>query len=190
MWLLAFASALCFDFNSGGLKAPAEPLALVEGRLASAHGTQKDKSLEWGAARAVVPKSPAAIYAWLLDHRNWKDPAKTEMKVKEEARPGFAVFHRLESEVRIFAFITVSWVEEWGYRVLAGSATGPTHFQVAYQKTEGTGHIRSLCGFIEGKPSGPGATDLWLYEQADASHYDAEKIEKMHLDNVRKLGGG
>ncbi len=188
MWLLAFASALCFDFSRADWKPLAEPLASTGSGPVSARGTSKEPNFEWGAARGLSPKAPSEILDWLLDHRNWKDPKKTEMVVQEEAREGLAAFHRVSSEVRVFAFITVSWTEEWAYRVMAGTRASPRQFQVAYQKTDGTGHIRSLCGFIDGKDVAGSGTDLSFYEQSDASHYSAEDIEKMHLDNLAKLG--
>jgi hypothetical protein len=184
MWSLALASTLCFNFQAGEVKPLAEPIAARQNMPVTSRG--KTGSTDWGAAREIIPKKPVEVYKWLLDHHNWKDTEKTKLKIVEEKRKGLAAFHKMDLTVRVVAFITISWSEEWAYKILDGTPENPKHFQVAYQKTAGTGHIRSLCGFVEGKSSGEG-TDLYFYEQADASHYDNERIEKMHLDFLDRL---
>ncbi len=166
-----------------------EPPGLHAGSISTTLGVRKDDDVEFAGARATVERPLKAVYLWLLDHRNWKDMSKTEMKVSELAKPGYLNFHKVDVKVNVWGFITLPWVEEWAYALIQGTEKEPKEILVSYQKIDGTWRIKRLCGSIRLKAAGD-KTDLFFYEESLAQHYPAKRILEMHLSNLKTLNNG
>jgi hypothetical protein len=184
---VAVANETCFDFSTK-VERPLRPAPPLNRSLATLEfGTLENPPREFGSGRGLVPKPLEQVYAWLLDHTNWKDMKKTRLSVKEFNRPGYLAFHRVDVVVRVWAFIEVGWVEEWAYALIAGSPRRPNHVVVSYQKTSGTPHLPRLCGSVELRREGAG-TDVYFYEEARADRYKARDMVRMQRDNLALLG--
>lgn len=165
------------------------PPKLLSGAFSSTVGVRKEDEVEFAGARALVEKPIKEVYTWLLDHKNWKDMSKTEMKVYESEKPGFMEFHRVDVKVNVWGFITLPWTEEWAYGLLEGTEKEPKEILVSYQKVDGTWRIKRLCGSVLLKDAG-GKTDIFFYEEALAQHYPAKRILEMHEANFKTLNNG
>lgn len=180
---------LCFDFAKTQYTEPLRaPAPLKEGgRDTYQQGVRTN--YEWASGRSIVPRTVKEMYTWLLDHTNWKDMTKTKMKVTVGSRPNYADFHEVAVDVRVWAFITISWVEQWAYKILAGTKEKPEKFLVSYQKVSGTSHLESLCGSVLVSKFDDFDSDVYFYEQAKASRYKADDIMPMHVATIKILKG-
>lgn len=190
-----FASALpgesCVDLEQRVTEPLRPPPPLSRGKIVEVSGIRREgeKTIHWQGARGWVPVSMRDASAWILDHTKWKEMEKTKLEVKELSRPGFEAFHEVHQDTRVFAFIRIQWVENWAYAVLAGSLAVPKRLLTTYQKSDGTFHIRRLCGSVDFKADGIG-TDAYFYQEADADHYEVQHIEELHRRFFATLGAG
>ncbi len=180
----------CFStFDKKVTKPLIPPPKLQAGAISTELGVRKEDEVEFAGARAIVARPIKEIYTWLLDHKNWKDMTKTEMKVREQEKPGYAQFHRVDVKVNVWGFVTLPWTEEWAYAILEGTEKEPKDILVSYQKVDGTWRLKRLCGSVQLKDAG-GKTDLFFYEEALAQHYPAQRILEMHESNFKILNNG
>jgi hypothetical protein len=68
-----------------------------------------------------------------------------------------------------------------------GTPNAPKEALIAYQKVDGTGHIKHFCGNIWLKAAGPGKTDFAVYEEAEATRRTPEAIAQGHMGTIRTL---
>jgi len=175
----------CYDFSKV-IKTPFLNSRKMLPKAGSVHG-DKDKGINWGAARKVINVPIEQIYAQFLDHEIVKDMSKTKVRYEALQNPGWTAYHHVWISVRVVAFIKVSWEEEWGYRILKGTPKKPKKIHIFYQKVKGTSHLKHLCGYFEVTRLSPTRTELFLYEQVKATRRNAEDTEKMHLGTLDKL---
>jgi hypothetical protein len=178
---------LCFDFKTKvtkPLRVP-PPFSKESGDVFSMGVRNKD--VQWAAARGLVNLPLKRIYYWLLDHKNWKDMSKTKLQMEILDRPNYLAFHRVDVDVNVWAFIWVSWQEEWAYAMVKGVANKPTEMNVSYQIPSGTPHIRRLCGSVYLTQKDPDTTDVFFYEESRADNYSANDIKTMHESNFKVL---
>ena len=182
----------CFDFDRPIVEPLRPPIALVEGRDNSAHGTYEN-GVDWAATRTVLPMSLPSVYAQLLDHRNVKDMRKTTLSTKVLERPGFLRFDLVDVVVTLRVLLVkvkVAWTEAWGYTLVEGTQSDPRKIVVSYQKVAGTGHIQRQCGSYVLEARGA-ATDISMYEEIKAARRSARDTRDMHagiLANLRRGG--
>lgn len=179
---------LCFgDFSEKIEKPLLRPPPLKVGAIQSQEGKRSSDNAEYAGARAVVRRPITELYAWLLDHTNWKDMSKTRLKTVESKKPGYMAFHTVDVDVNVWAFIRIQWVEEWAYALVEGTPKDPKEIQVSYQKKSGTAHLPKLCGSVTLKAMGPQQTDVYFYEEAVAERYHWEQMLEMHTNNLKRL---
>jgi hypothetical protein len=182
---------LCFgDFNEKVEKPLLRPPPLRPGSINSQEGKRSSDEAEYAGARAVVRKPLKELYAWLLDHTNWKDMAKTRLNTVESKKPGYMAFHTVDVDVNVWAFIRIQWVEEWAYALVEGTLKDPKEIQVSYQKKSGTAHLPKLCGSVTLKAIDANRTDVYFYEEAVAERYHWEQMLEMHKNNLKRLDEG
>lgn len=178
---------LCFDFKTKVVKPLMVPPPLAPGSGDISSMGVRSSNIQWAAARGLVPLPLKRVYYWLLDHKNWKDMSKTKMQVKILDRPDYLAFHQVDVDVNVWAFIWVSWQEEWAYALIKGTPTKPTELSVSYQVPSGTPHVKRLCGSVYLTEVSPDSTDVFLYEEGKADNYSANDIKTMHLANLKVL---
>lgn len=169
----ALADTTCFDFGAAVTKPLKEPPTDVSrprnGQDESASGTTPhDSDVTWAWVRGVVKKPIEQVYALLLDHNTTKSP-KAEIEVEKIESPIYLALHRVKFTIRPFPLVRVQWIEDWAYALAAGSREHPETIVISYQKTEGTTHIRELCGSVVLRKVSEKTTDLYEYEQAKAT---------------------
>lgn len=175
----------CFSMSRGPVKSalgPAISMGKTEPVIESSQGGEK----KWVAARKLVPTGIEIILEWLKDHKNWKDMSRVSLSVKTDNIAGYFQHDMVSVDLHVFAFISVSWVEEWGYQLLSGTLSKPKDILVSYQKTEGTSHLPHLCGSVRLRRHNSG-TDVYFYEEAISDRYQVENIRQMHLANFAIL---
>lgn len=176
---------LCFNFKKR-VDTPLRPLPPLDKNHEIKQGGLGDGT-EWGSGRGLVPRSIGELRDWLLDHTNWKDKNKTDIVVKDLVRPGYFAFHEVAVDVTVFAFISISWVEQWAYALVSGTMASPKKIVVSYQKVSGTSHLESLCGSVVLQKVSDNVTDVYLYEQAKAGRYKADDMAKLQIANLKVL---
>ena len=181
----ATGPAYCFNFAKK-VETPLRPLPPLDKKNEIRQGGLGDGT-EWGSGRGLVPRSITEIRDWLLDHTNWKDKSKTDIVVKEQPKPGYFAFHEVAVDVTVFAFISISWVENWAYALVSGTLENPRRLAISYQKISGTSHLESLCGSVFLQKVSDKLTDVYLYEQAKAGRYKADDMAKMQIANLKVL---
>ena len=178
----------CFALQDG----VSEPLGPFLPRRDGDHaewGTYPD-GRAWASTRARVELPLAIVLAKLRDHRNLKDMSRTRLVTRPQVRAGYLDAREVDVEVTLralFVKLRVAWTEEWGYRVLAGSATEPEAALAVYQKVAGSSHLAHQCGSYLLTPAGPRATDLTLYEEVKARRRSAEDTRDMQRGILRNL---
>ncbi len=187
-WALADSPpSACFNFDKKVGKPLVPPLPLKsETEFALADGKIEDK-IDWGSGRGLVSTDISTVYAWLLDHKNWKDLKRTEIKVKSLPNANFLELHEMVVDLHVFAFIYINWVEQWAYELLKGTAKMPEQILASYQKVSGTDHLKQLCGSVLLTKKGENKTDVFFYEQAIAAHYDQAMIVEMHGVHLKTI---
>jgi hypothetical protein len=176
----------CFDFNTRVIRPLRAPIPLLEGSDNTQLGSLPG-DIDWGAARGIVNAPVTVTYRKLLDHTVWKDPKNNELRVEKLDRPGYLDFHRVTDTINPIPFIHVSWTEDWAYALVSGTKDNVREMVISYQKQSGTSHLAHLCGSVLLQPHGDHMTDVFLYEEAKASHRDAKDIVSSHLGTLRTL---
>lgn len=179
----------CFDLaHAQGVKPLSSPIAFSSpaqpDTLASGPNPQGGG---WGAARAVLNMPISKALQLLRDQTTLKDPKDADLTIKNEAHPGLVDFEIVGITIHPFPLISLSWTEQWAYRVLQGDEKAPQEVLIAYQKISGTEHIRHFCGNIWLRPDGPDKTDFAVYEETDATRRSAEAIAQGHVGTLRTL---
>lgn len=173
----------CFELGKKKVKPLREPILLTHGTDVGAFGKMKN-GVSWGAARGIVKKSIRDVYNRLLDHRTLKDMSKTELKTTVSKLEGFLAVHRVEVKLNIWAFISASWVEQWGYVLTKGTRAKPQEILIVYQKVGGTNKLEHLCGSFVLQSLSPEKTDVFLYEQLKAPARSGKDTQQMHLHTM------
>ncbi|MCB0405413.1 MAG: hypothetical protein KDD51_11560 [Bdellovibrionales bacterium] len=191
-WLPTFSVAdeLCYDFDKPSQErlAGAPELKLPAAGAAEAKG-QRGGGVDWAALRVRLGRPLSSVYALVRDHRIGKDTCKTTLQSRFEKKKGYLDFETLSISANVWSFITIDWVENWGYELLAGTVGKPTAIRAYYQKIKGTSHIRRLCGFIEIHAIDSKHTDAYFYEEIKATRVDATATLGKHREAVRKILG-
>jgi hypothetical protein len=128
----------------------------------------------WAAVKDRSPRTIPAILEELGSHETNKSRRISEMQVSELGDPNFLRHQKVKFVVTPFPLINISWTEDWAFTLLAGTAERPERVLVAYEKTDGTSHIRHLCGAYELRALPSGETSIYLYEEAKATSRSRE----------------
>jgi hypothetical protein len=187
----AEAPRKCFDLGAPVTEPLRPPLPLLEGKDNTALGTYPD-GLDWAAVRGTIRDPIETVYRRLLDHRNVKDMSKTKLETRVLQRPGLLEYHVVDIAVTVsvvFFKKTITWSEEWGFSLAAGTPEKPERIVASYQKLAGTSHLKHECGNYVLQRLPDGTTDIAMYEEVKATRRSARDTLNMHLGNLRKLRG-
>lgn len=131
---------------------------------------------DFGYVYGRVNKPVQKIYELLLNPRTIRPDESTGIKTKVVESPHFIHRNDLSIHVQPVFFITLDWNETWAYSLLKGTKAKPESILVSYQKTEGTSHIRHLCGNILIQKITPEQSSVFLFEEIDADRRDAKDM--------------
>jgi len=84
-------------------------------------------------------------------------------------------------------FITIAWSEEWGFGLKKGTPANPEAIVISYQKTEGTSHIKHLCGNISLQMLSPTSTGVFIYEEVQADRRSSDDVLNGITGTLRTL---
>ncbi len=174
----------CFDWNDAkALTSPLkEPLTPGQEQFG-----QRPAGGGWGAVAALVPVPVARVLQDLRRHDSTKTSDIAEFKIRPLPAQGLLERHEAAFTVKPFLFITVEWVERWGFALVQGTPAAPQKVVASYEKVEGTSHIKHLCGSIVIQARDAAHTEIFLFEEADASRRSPEDTLKGLKDTVRAL---
>jgi hypothetical protein len=198
----ALADPACFDFGhkiSAGLPlpspyAPASPekpkkedkgVALDAGGLAASG--KKSEGLYWAAVEGDSSRGISELIQELVTHVTTKPGRASEMKIKLVPDPNFQIRQEVKFQINPFPFVKVEWTEDWAFSLLAGDARKPEKMLVAYEKVDGTSHIRHLCGQFELSREASGKTRIRIYEEAAATGRSQQDTLSGIATSLRKL---
>ena len=172
----------CFDFSkrvAEPLTAPAPLNSGVGSGVKEASGSLNDGRV-WASAQGVINHSAEDLLQDLLTHRPTRAGAAKEMTVKTVGDAKNDLQQTAEFKINPFPLVTVKWLEHWTYNALKGSLKDPEIVVVAYEKTEGTSHIKHLCGTLKLEKMSAAETRVTLYEEVRATR----RTEKDTLNGV------
>jgi hypothetical protein len=178
----------CFDFNQEIRQGPAHRRSVhfsseepAPGQGTRTTSGELSSGIVWAAAEQRATKGLNDILADLGDHEITRSGRIDEFQVLELPDKHFLRHQKVKFVIKPFPFVNISWTEDWAFTLLAGSPNHPERALVAYEKTEGTSHIRHLCGAYELRAVDPGHTDVFVYEEAKAT----SRSQQDTLDGLR-----
>jgi hypothetical protein len=183
----ALARANCFDLSHASvvlLKSPPKSFSLKSDPADS--GTD-DKNNDWGQISGVVNKSISDLYQKLLDPRTIRNGDNTHVDVATVDTKDFLKKIIEKIVIKPVFFVTVEWSEEWGFGLKKGTADKPEEIVVSYQKSEGTSHIKHLCGNILLQSLGPKSTGVFIYEEVQADRRSSDDVLNGITGTLRTL---
>jgi hypothetical protein len=154
----------CFDFSKEITKSLR--VRVYPGTSASGNGSG---SRHWAATRDYVSQPLSVLLNDLLNHRSTKGGSISRMRILPMDDHKFWARQIAEYEVDPFPFVTLSWEENWGFSLLKGGSEAPESVLVSFEKTAGTSYIQHLCGNIWLEKANPTLTDVYIYEEVEAT---------------------
>jgi hypothetical protein len=149
-------------------------IAIRSGKMPSGIG--------WGAVRGEVKKSLNDLIKNLREHESTKSPRVSKMEITPIEDPKYLLRQNVAFEVDPFPLMSVKWTEVWVFSLLQGEPEDPQMVLVSYQKSEGTSYIRHLCGNYQLEKRSPDVTDVYIYEEADAT----SRSEQDTVNDIRR----
>ncbi len=176
----------CFDFEHPIIKPLRPPIPMKKKGDARASGKLQAGG-GWAAARGKVQHPIGEVLQRILDPSTIKDTKKAHIEVKRQQRTGYYVFETFSIDSKPAPFVSLQWEEDWGFVIAQGTPEKPEEVVISYEKTSGTDYIHHLCGSIVLRALGASATDVYLYEEIDATGRSPEDSLKGHLGTLRTL---
>lgn len=183
----AQAETPCFDLiqNSVKLLRPA-PTSFKPKSDSTDFGTDA-KENDWGQISGTVEKPILDLYRKLQDPKTIRNGDNTRVDVTVIQAKDFLKKIVEKIVVKPVFFITIEWTEEWAFGLKKGSADKPQEIVISYQKSEGTSHIKHLCGNILLQSLTPTSTGVYIYEEVQADRRTAEDVLKGITGTLRTL---
>jgi hypothetical protein len=181
--------ARCFDFSVSAVRAPRAPSmisAALPPRISGTSGKLPSGPV-WAAARGEVTRPIENLMLELAWHESTKAGRVSDMQITPLHVPGFLMRQKVRFTIKPFLFVTVGWTEDWAFSLTQGTKEAPREITALYEKTEGTSHIRHLCGAIVLNKVRADATDVFIYEEADATGRTQEDTLKGVTATIGKL---
>lgn len=180
--------APCFDLTQPSTALlKAAPTKFEIEKDVSSFGTDSKTNNDWGQVSGVIKKPITNLIEQLVDPKTIRDNDNTTVKVQELKIPGFLKRFQEKIIIKPFLFITIEWTEDWGISVKDGTLKAPKSVVVAYQKTEGTSHIKHFCGNMVLETQKDGSTGIFLYEEVQADRRSAEDVMNGLIGTLRTL---
>jgi hypothetical protein len=185
-------SKLCFDFSKKLIPLPKKPAILSDATLprVSSKSGRMSANMFWGAARGQVGRPIQELIQEIAAHETMKSGRVTNMAVIPQETQDFLIRQQIEYTVIPFMFVKIKWTEDWAFNLMQGTKEDPKEVQIFYQKTEGTSHIKHLCGTIVLNRLDPKVTDVFIYEEAQATSRSEEDTVKGLIGTIRTFRYG
>ncbi len=182
-WVLcSFTFGECFRFPKP-IRKPLSELPLPAGQKeASKSGTIPDAGV-FAEIHAIVDRPIAEVKKAIDDPYFTRNPDNTSVEIKVDKNPYYLNYQHVTVKVKVFAFISISWDEDWATELLSGTPGVPSAVLYSYEKITGTTHLRRKCGSIRVMELSPKTTDIYWYENVDASRWSEENAFE-HLVNT------
>jgi hypothetical protein len=173
-WAKQQAHPDCFDFAQPITKPMVEPIKISgKGEIVVL------KKLPSGAlatsGRGIINKPIKTILTKFLDPMTTRSPEKTKLELKQIPSPHFFKLEKVSVSVKVIPLLTIDWEELWAYALVKGTLEKPSTVLITYEKIDGTAHLKYKCGNIMMTQVSPTSTDVYLYEEVDATRWDEEK---------------
>jgi len=178
--------ANCFNFEQPITKLVRKTIALKKNSVATKWAKLRGDII-WSAGRQVVKQPILKVLNRVREPMLTRNKENTEVKVKRIKSPHYFDLQKVSVEVDATFFLTIEWVEVWAYKILKGTPKKPLKVLVSYEKISGTTYIDHKCGQVQLTAVNPGSTDVYLYEEIDASHWDEEDAVKSHIGTIGNL---
>ncbi len=183
----------CFDFSKKAIPLLKKPSFLPDAvmpRVSSKSGSLS-LGLFWGAARGQVGRPIQELIQEIAAHETLKSAKVSKMDITPLTNPDFLIRQQIDYTVTPFLFVKVSWKEDWAFSLTRGTPEDPKEVEIFYEKTEGTSHIKHLCGTIVlSKMEDPKVTDVFLYEEAKATSRSEEDTKNGLIGTIRTFRYG
>lgn len=182
----------CFDFSKKSIPLPKKPTILADAvlpRISSKSG-RMSANMFWGAARGQVGRPIQELIQEISAHETMKSGRVHDMAVIPLETQDFLIRQQIEYTVIPFMFVKIKWTEDWAFNLIQGTKEDPKEVQIFYQKTEGTSHIKHLCGSIVLTKIDPKITDVFYYEEAQATSRSEQDTVKGLIGTIRTFRYG
>jgi len=185
----------CFDFSKKWTQLPPsfrKATFLPDATLprVSAKSGHLSPSLFWAAARGQVGRPIQDLLQEIAGHETLKSPRVSKMEIKPQKNSDFLIRQQVDYTVTPFLFVKVSWKEEWAFNLLQGTKEDPKKVEIIYEKTDGTSHIKHLCGAFVLDWVDPKTTDVSVYEEVQATNRTEEDTIKGLIGTIRTFRYG
>jgi hypothetical protein len=182
----------CFDFSKKPIPLPKKVTSLEDATLprVSSKSGRMSANMFWGAARGQVGRPIQELIQEIAAHETMKSARVTGMAVIPQETQDFLIRQQVEYTVIPFMFVKIKWTEDWAFNLTQGSKEDPKEVQIFYQKTEGTAHIKHLCGTIVLNRLDPKITDVFIYEEAQATSRSEQDTVKGLIGTIRTFRYG
>jgi hypothetical protein len=182
----------CYNFSQKPIPLPKKPSILADAVLPriSAKSGRMSASMFWGAARGQVGRPIQELIQEIAAHESMKSSRVNNMAVIPLESQEFLIRQQVEYTITPFLFVKVKWTEDWAFNLVQGTKEDPKEVQIFYEKTEGTPHIKHLCGAIVLNKVDPKVTDIFLYEEAQATSRTEQDTVKGLIATIRTFRYG
>jgi hypothetical protein len=182
----------CFDFSKKQIPLIKKPSILPDVTLprVSSRSGHFNSSLFWGAARGQVGRPIQDLIQEISTHETLKSSKVSKMNVNPLETPDSLIRQQVEYTVTPFLFVKVNWKEDWAFQLVQGTKEDPKEVHIFYEKIEGTSHIKHLCGTIVLNKIDSKVTDVFLYEEAQATNRSEEDTVKGLIGTIRTFRYG
>lgn len=176
---------LCFPLNQKKVTKPLAPLPTdfkKEDNVVSKKGTPS-----WAEVTGIVDRPILTLYTELLDPKTIRNNNNTQVTVEKLHSKEYLTLLKQTIRVKPIFFLTLDWIESWGFALIKGTPEKPESILISYQKDSGTSHIRTLCGNISLTQLSPTQTGVTLREHLDADNRTPKDIENSLVGTLQTL---
>jgi hypothetical protein len=184
---VALADATCFDLSKSSLTLLKPAPAKFVSDTDSAESGTDTKNNDWGQISGVVNKPIADLYKKLQDPKTIRNSDTTHVTVVTVDTKEFLKKIIEKIVIKPVFFITIDWSEEWGFALKHGTPEKPEEIVISYQKSEGTSHIKMLCGNILLQSLSANSTGVFIYEQVQADRRTPKDVLNGITGTLRTL---
>jgi hypothetical protein len=173
----SYAGDPCFQRDS--TLAPLRQTLTIPNDLkttASQSGLDENTKIAWAEYLTTVPVSIDELILEVKKIEHFKNLKKQDVTTNTtiESWPKQIWGQTVSIHMTVALFISVDWVEQHRLFLLDGSVSTPKKVLYQYQKTDGTSHIKRLCGSILMTALPPNSNDKTEHKAVSLVHYAEE----------------
>ncbi len=183
----------CFEGKAQLLSEVLYPSTVTNKPTTSTVGkkTIPSNQLVWAKAQGNLNIPFDRVFDKLKDHKMTAGEDISEFEVtviKKDLIEDRFEHHDVHFIVKPFPFFTVEWDEAWNYDLQEGTKKDPIKILISYEKISGTTHIKHLCGNILISKVSDSVTDVFMYEEVNATQRNEKDTEKSLLKIFQNIG--